>query len=76
MNYPKKTRFNLYKSRHCAFITYSVKTWFLKISLYVRQTNPYGKGKDLLGMLNVISFLVKKKFPSIFQQNYFVNDLE
>ena len=31
MNYPKKTRFNLYQSRHCAYITYSVKTWFLKI---------------------------------------------
>ena len=25
MNYPKKTGFNLYKSRHCAYITYSVK---------------------------------------------------
>ena len=31
MNYPKKPGFNLYKSRHCASITYSVKTWFLKI---------------------------------------------
>ena len=31
MNYPKKTSFNLYQSRHCAYITYSVKTWFLKI---------------------------------------------
>ena len=31
MNYPKKTGFNLYQSRHCAYITYSVKTWFLKI---------------------------------------------
>ena len=30
MNYPKKTGFNLYESRHCAYITYSVKTWFFK----------------------------------------------
>ena len=37
MNYPKKPGFNLYQSRHCAYITYSVKTWFLKIlSLYYR----------------------------------------
>ena len=27
---PKKTGFNLIQSRHCAYITYSVKTWFLK----------------------------------------------
>ena len=33
-NYPKKSGFNLYQSRHCACITYSVKTWFLK-NLYV-----------------------------------------
>ena len=26
----QKTGFNLYQSRHCAHITYSVKTWFLK----------------------------------------------
>ena len=26
----KKTGFNLYESRHCAHITYSVKTCFLK----------------------------------------------
>ena len=31
MNYPKKPGFNLYQSRHCACITYSVKTWFFKI---------------------------------------------
>ena len=24
---PKKTGFNLYQLRHCAYITYSVKTW-------------------------------------------------
>ena len=30
MNYPKKPGFNMYQSRHCAYITYSVKTWFLK----------------------------------------------
>ena len=36
MNYPKKTGFNLYQSRYCAFITYSVKTWFLK-NLSVHQ---------------------------------------
>ena len=30
MNYPKKPGFNLYQLRHCACITYSVKTWFLK----------------------------------------------
>ena len=26
----QKSRFNLYQSRHCAYITYNVKTWFLK----------------------------------------------
>ena len=31
MNYTKKPDFNLYQSRHCAYITYSVKTWFLKV---------------------------------------------
>ena len=31
MNYPKKTCFNLFQSRHCSYILYSVKTWFLKI---------------------------------------------
>ena len=35
MNYPKKPGFNLYQSRHCAYITYSEKTWFLKFSLYM-----------------------------------------
>ena len=35
MNYPKKPGFNLYQSRHRvvtnrAYITYSVKAWFLK----------------------------------------------
>ena len=30
MNYPKKPGFNLYQSLHCAYITYSVKTWFFK----------------------------------------------
>ena len=34
-NYPKKIGFNLYQSRHCAYITYSLKTWFLKnVSVY------------------------------------------
>ena len=32
MDYPKKTGFNLYQSRHCAYITYSVETWFLKVA--------------------------------------------
>ena len=27
----RKPGFKLYQSRHCAHITYSVKTWFLKI---------------------------------------------
>ena len=31
MNYPQKTGFNLYQLRNCAYITYSVKTWFFKI---------------------------------------------
>ena len=30
MNNPKKPGFNLYQSRHCAYITSSVKNWFLK----------------------------------------------
>ena len=28
MSYPKKPGFKLYQSRHYAYITYSVKTWF------------------------------------------------
>ena len=31
MHYPKKPDLNLYQSRHCAYITYRVKTCFLKI---------------------------------------------
>ena len=31
MNYPKIPGFNLHQSRYCAYITYIVKTWFLKI---------------------------------------------
>ena len=30
MNYPEKTGFNLYQSRHSAYIIYSVKTLFWK----------------------------------------------
>ena len=30
MNYPKNPGFDLYHSRHYAYLTYSVKTWFLK----------------------------------------------
>ena len=30
MNYLKKPSFNLYQFWHCAYKTYSVKTWFLK----------------------------------------------
>ena len=30
MNYPKKQGFNLYESRHCAYITYSLKNLGLK----------------------------------------------
>ena len=37
MNDPKKLGFNLYQSRHCAYIMYSVTTWFLK-NLYVANT--------------------------------------
>ena len=29
----QKTGFNLLESRHCAYITYSVETWFLKKTL-------------------------------------------
>ena len=38
MNYSQKPGFNLYQSRHCVYITYSVKNLFLKKSLcmYVR----------------------------------------
>ena len=38
MNYPKIPGFNLYQSRHCAYITYSVKTWVLK-NLSVEEEN-------------------------------------
>ena len=42
MNYPKKPGFNLYQSRHCAYITYSVKSWyFKKISVIKLQKVQY-----------------------------------
>ena len=37
MNYPKKTGFNPYQSRHCAYITCSMKTGF-KNSLRTWET--------------------------------------
>ena len=38
MNYHKKPGFNLYQSRHCAYMTYSVKTWFSKVlSVYEKK---------------------------------------
>ena len=36
LNYTKKPCFNPYQLRHCAYIPYSVKTWFLK-NLSVHQ---------------------------------------
>ena len=45
MNYPKKTAFNLlFQSRHCSYIIYSVKTWFLKI-LSVHEEYSHAKDK-------------------------------
>ena len=50
MNYPKKTGFNLFQSRHCAYITYSVITWFFKILSvhhiisYIHNTYIYNDG--------------------------------
>ena len=35
----QKTDFNLYQSRHSAYITYSVKTWFLKLFSVVKNEN-------------------------------------
>ena len=43
MNYPKKTGYNLYQSRHRAYITYSVKTWFLKILSVSIETQKISK---------------------------------
>ena len=37
MNYPKKPGFNLHQSRYCAYTTYSLKTWFLKVSLFIKD---------------------------------------
>ena len=42
MNYHKKTGFNLNQSRHCAYVTFSVKTWFLKILSVVDRMKPGG----------------------------------
>ena len=36
MHYPKKPGFNQYQSRHCAYIIFSVKTWFKK-NIFVVQ---------------------------------------
>ena len=38
-NYPKKNRFQSVPIVHCAYITYSLKTLILKISLYVNNKN-------------------------------------
>ena len=64
MNYPKKPGFNLYQLRHCAYITYIGKTWFLK-NLSVEQSQ-YRKFKLIYvhNMFNVsieclINFLFK-----------------
>ena len=50
MNYPKKTGFNLYHcSRHCAYIIYNVKTWFLKIlsvSLHILKKGKFFSQKE------------------------------
>ena len=49
---PKKTGFNLYQWQHCACITYSVKTWFLKISLYIKENELLSKKMNSLDEKN------------------------
>ena len=61
MNYPKKPGLYLYESRHCAYITYSVKTWFLRnLSVYMIRNCSQDRGD-----------------PKIFiiQKNYFIKML-
>ena len=53
MNYPKKTGFNLYQLRHCTYITYGVKAWFLKnlsvaSNFYRRNKTFFSCKKDTL----------------------------
>ena len=42
MNYSKKPGFNLYQSRHCAYIIYSVKTW-KNLSVFEKHSYFYEK---------------------------------
>ena len=55
MHYPKKPGFNLYQSRHCAYLTYSVKTWFLKIL----SINQYLFSLSNLSPENAIFFAIR-----------------
>ena len=66
MNYPKKTSFNLYQSRHWAYLTYSVKTWFLKIlSVFLKKQWSIPK---IIGQLTTTSshLLGQKLQPFLF----------
>ena len=51
MNCPKKPGFDLYQSRHRAYTTYKVKTWFSKILCIKIRKNIlfqlYGSGSEM-----------------------------
>ena len=51
MNYSIKSGFNLYQSRHCAYITYTVKTWFLKNLSVSKLKSSTGKDTFNFGLL-------------------------
>ena len=46
MKFPKKPGFKLHQSRHCAYITYSVKTWVLKSLPVVLCTKSFSISKE------------------------------
>ena len=62
----QKTSFNLYQSRHWAYLTYSVKTWFLKIlSVFLKKQWSIPK---IIGQLTTTSshLLGQKLQPFLF----------
>ena len=64
MNYPQKTGFNWYQTRHCAYITYSEKTWFLKI-LSVSSEIKIFHHENILFCPNPLYAVLLKKFDNI-----------
>ena len=76
MNYSKKkTGFNLYQSRHCAYITYSVNTWFYKI-LSVTLISVYWILFFWVRLITFISFYFIRNFKKIMFISIMIHNLK